>query len=239
MYNEPRQLRALKVILQPRGGDQTTGGQPPEIDPERLIRWLYDILTIIDSKSSHTLTLTGLILAAQTFLTTILLDHKRPSTLDQVLADVFFDIPQAVQLIAIALLVIPLAASFYALWIFRINWQFLEWIDPGVDPRKGKLFGFRPRLVKWIGPGPGSTRGKLFGMRRCIVKWVDPGQSKWPEEEPERRLQDEIHELAKVCDDRVQKHTVAWWFTVSSVLSFLLIMVATGIDILTNSTGPG
>src|SRR5262249_42181923 len=98
----PRQLAAVLDVL---GFDDDslfeTGGGP---NREKVVAWLYRILDTLDSKTSHLLRFASLLLAAQTFLAGLLIRDFKP--------------PLVIVVVALFLLVFPLAAAISGLYIF-------------------------------------------------------------------------------------------------------------------------
>jgi hypothetical protein len=117
----PRQLGAILDVLgfQPESllaeHDQEAGK-----NRQQVFIWLYRILDILDSKTSHLLRFSALLLAAQTFLAGILVRNER--------------IPPNISTLALLLLLVPLLTPLLGLPVFRVKWAFLGKVrESGAD----------------------------------------------------------------------------------------------------------
>lgn len=99
-------LAAIREMVGPDGVSRSAH--------EPALKWLYDILGIIDSKTAHMLRLDSIILAAQTFLLKLLFDDQP-------------DLSPVLKAGLLALLAVPLAGVVYSLDVFGIEWPFLGW----------------------------------------------------------------------------------------------------------------
>ncbi len=90
-------------------------GKPPEDANEKKVKWLYDILTILDNKTAHLFRLNALLLTATAFLMRIVFDGLTPSKSG----------PE--RMLLLLTMAIPLLGIFFALPIFRVRWPFLPW----------------------------------------------------------------------------------------------------------------
>jgi hypothetical protein len=84
-------------------------------DREKAVKWLYDVLTILDNKTAHLLRLDAMILAAQTFLLKLLFDQVGES------------MSGSWKVALLVLLAVPLVGVGYSLVVFRVKWPFLSW----------------------------------------------------------------------------------------------------------------
>ena len=90
-----------------------------ELEPAQraqVVKWLYDILSILDAKSSHGLRTSAISLAAQTFLVGLILNNRIA----------FPDLFGADHALLVGSLLVPLLASTVALKVFQVKWRFLE-----------------------------------------------------------------------------------------------------------------
>jgi hypothetical protein len=92
----------------------TDRAQDPQEDWEKRIKWLYDILTILDSKTAHLLRLNAILLAASTFLVKMIFDLEPPIT-------------AAWRIALLVVMMVPLLGILFALPVFRVKWRFLPW----------------------------------------------------------------------------------------------------------------
>lgn len=104
----PRQLRAIYDLLRIEDESALAGN-----NPERIVQWLYRILDILDSKTSHLLRLDAIILAAQIFLLNGILGLTGAPRW-ALPASVFFAL-------------VPFLGTVAAMWVFRVEWPFLGW----------------------------------------------------------------------------------------------------------------
>jgi hypothetical protein len=120
MSSIPRQLGAILDLL---GFEWSTlfDGNKEEAGEKRnkVMAWLYRILDTLDSKTSHILGFTALLLATSTFLVGLLVANKQT--------------PPTISLIALCLLLLPLTTGIFALRVFRVSWLFLGHIRPRTD----------------------------------------------------------------------------------------------------------
>lgn len=82
---------------------------------ERVLAWLYRILDTLDSKTSHLLGFTALLLAAQSFLAGILVRSTQT--------------PPWISVAVLFLLLAPLLTAAFALSVFRVKWPFLGYVQ--------------------------------------------------------------------------------------------------------------
>jgi hypothetical protein len=83
---------------------------------EKKMKWLYDILTILDNKTAHLLRLNALLLAANTFLLKMAFD--------------LVELSWGQMAAMLSSLIVPLLGIFRSLSIFQVEWRFLPWKDP-------------------------------------------------------------------------------------------------------------
>src|SRR5439155_13509226 len=81
---------------------------------ERVVAWLYRILDTLDSKTSHLLRFSSLLLAAQSFLAGILVRNSQASL--------------GISIVVLFLLLFPLATAVFALSVFRVKWPFFGYV---------------------------------------------------------------------------------------------------------------
>lgn len=118
----PRQLAAILDLLGYEY-DSLFGPHEREARGERrnkVVGWLYRALDTLDSKTSHLLRFASLLLAAQTFLATLLVRGREPS---------WFSV------IVLLLLLFPLMAAVWAIWIFAVKWLFFGKVRRPGDTR--------------------------------------------------------------------------------------------------------
>lgn len=119
----------LLALVDMVAGDLEQSGPAPRLravdDPlepaqrEKCIKWLYDMLSILDTKTNQLLTGNSFILAASSFLAGSASTWVRGSK-------IWFAVP----------LVVSLVSLLFAAWrIFRIRWCFLEYMHRSTDDR--------------------------------------------------------------------------------------------------------
>lgn len=104
----PRQLRAIYDLLSIEDVTAFEGDKP-----EKIVQWLYRILDILDSKTSHLLRLNAIIFAAQAFLVNGILGASAP--------------PRGAMVASVLFLLMPFLGTIASMWIFRVAWPFLNW----------------------------------------------------------------------------------------------------------------
>jgi len=107
--NLPRQLGAVLDVL---GLEWDSLFVPKEAGENRnkVVQWLYRILDTLDSKTSHLVSFSSMLLAAQTFLGTRLLQDTKS--------------PLWMKITDLLLLLVPLTTAVYSLGVFNVTWQF-------------------------------------------------------------------------------------------------------------------
>jgi hypothetical protein len=103
----PRQLYAIYDLLGILDPNKI------EDQREKIVTWLYRILDILDSKTSHLLRLNSIILAALAFLLGGILKEQSALWWQK--------------LVSVIPLLIPLMATIYAMLVFKVEWPFLHW----------------------------------------------------------------------------------------------------------------
>ena len=163
--NVPRQLGAILDVLgltheqlfeaEPEGGQRR----------EKVVHWLYRVLDILDSKTSHLLRFASLLLAAQAFLAALLVRDRHVSP--------WMSVP------VLILLAVPLIAAWFGLRVFRVEWLFFG----KVRPADGVA-------------GSAAT------------------------------IEEELRDLARVCDERAERHRRAFCWCVLAVVAFGLTLLS-------------
>lgn len=130
MSTIPRQLGALLDVL---GLEWSSLFDENKRDAgenrERVVTFLYRILDTLDNKTGHILRFTALLLAAHTFLASVLIGNKQT--------------PHWILFVVLVLLLFPLGTGVLALWVFRVSWNFFGLVREteekiGTDDQIGK-----------------------------------------------------------------------------------------------------
>jgi hypothetical protein len=104
----PRQLRAVFDLL---SVDERTALQQPHA--EKVLHLLYRILDTLDSKTSHLLSFNSILVAAQVFLASTKFQNRI--------------LPEWAQATLFMFVLVPLVSALFAIWVFRVEWPFLNW----------------------------------------------------------------------------------------------------------------
>jgi len=106
----PRQLGAILDVLGLKMDDLFGTAATAGENRNKVVAWLYRVLDTLDSKTGHMLSFPGLLLAAQTFLTGLIIKDRPVS--------------RTVASILLGLLIVPLWTAVHGFYVYRVTWKF-------------------------------------------------------------------------------------------------------------------